>query len=368
MCQGCATWGPGQQPPPKDPNPEDCGKPSVSNCIEGCKYAHGAPPDPFPPPCAPGSFSCPGVDPAFDSSKVLFAGNFADGMVLQRGPASAALYGTATPGAHVEVELTNPTSGFSWKAPLIPVRADGDHEHHGTWKVLLPAQPAGGGYTLSASCTDCKNSTATATAVGVLFGDVWVVRSRICFHRAFFLQRWKLVKPPTHDTSDFITLSSQCSHSYRFSHLQCSHFRTLQCSGQSNMEAMVDVTFARNESYAAVDAGNYSNIRMFQVAWRPMKNATYILPQSSTANRPKQVTHSCAAMFKVGLQSHPTPLSLSHTLSLTHTLSLSYSLPYSLLQRSTGKYQVALHYLSSRRSAGTSAKPSLTTQHLRESR
>jgi hypothetical protein len=63
----------------------------------------------------------------------------------------------------------------------------------------------------------------------------------------------------------------------------------LQCSGQSNMEAMVDVTFARNESYAAADAGNYSDVRMFQIPWRPMANATYILPRSSSAHRPTQI-------------------------------------------------------------------------------
>ena len=182
MCSSCGRWTPGQRPPPLDPNPEDCGKPAISHCIEGCKYAHGSPPEPFPPPCVPGSFCCPGVDPAFNMSKVVFAGNFADDMVLQRGPASAAVYGVATPGAHVEVKLTNSLSGYSWKSSLHIARADGDNEQRGTWKVLLPAQSAGSGYTVSASCKDCKDSSSTATATGVLFGDVWVVRNRQYSH------------------------------------------------------------------------------------------------------------------------------------------------------------------------------------------
>ena len=70
-CAGVQHWTPGQHPPPGDPNPEDCGVPSVEHCQEGCKYFHGAPPAPFPPPCVPGSFGCPGDDPGFDRSAVV---------------------------------------------------------------------------------------------------------------------------------------------------------------------------------------------------------------------------------------------------------------------------------------------------------
>ena len=52
------------------------------------------------------------------------------------------------------------------------------------------------------------------------------------------------------------------------------------------VEAMVDVTFSRNASYASADAGDYSNVRLWQTPWRPMKKPTFILPQLGTGGRP----------------------------------------------------------------------------------
>ena len=211
--------------------------PGVAHCAEGCRYAHGAPPAPFPPPCVPGSWGCPGDDPAFDTTKVRLAGNFGDGMVLQRGPGRrAAVYGTATPGATVAVTLANTGLGYRWVSAPAPVAAGGGAEHAGAWKVLLPPRPAGEGYTVSAACTGCTDAAApAATLSAVLYGEVWV------------------------------------------------------CSGQSNMEAMVDVTLARNASYSAADAGAYPNIRLWQTPWRPRKTPTYVLPPLGAGGRPEAI-------------------------------------------------------------------------------
>ena len=128
---------------------------------------------PPPGPCKPGSFGCPITDPAFDLSKVLFAGNFGDNMVLQRSQKSA-VYGTATPGAKVQLVFAQPSSGFSF-SETVGVASGPAAEHHGTWKVLLPPRPAGNNYTLTATCAGCPNTTA-AVASGIAMGEVWLVK------------------------------------------------------------------------------------------------------------------------------------------------------------------------------------------------
>ena len=174
-------------------------------------------------PCVPWSFGCPGYDPAFDLTKVSMAGNFGDNMILQRAPQRSSVFGTATPGANVQLTLTSP-AGFSFKAKAAVVSYPQHKEHHGTWKVLLPARKANlRGYTLTLECPGCTNTTGTGAKL-VSFGDVWF------------------------------------------------------CSGQSNMEDPVSQSFARNGSFAAADAGVYDRLSLFQTWWRPRVNATYILP------------------------------------------------------------------------------------------
>ena len=105
----------------------------------------------------------------------MLAGNFGDGMVLQRGPASSAVYGTATPAAFVTVTLAEAKSSYTWSSTpaRVSARADGaNNASIGTWKVLLPARPAGHGYTLTATCRACTNASATAIASEVMFGEV----------------------------------------------------------------------------------------------------------------------------------------------------------------------------------------------------
>ena len=49
---------------------------------------------------------------------------------------------------------------------------------------------------------------------------------------------------------------------------------------------MVDVTFTRNASYASADDRDYTNVRLWQTPWRPMKKPTFILPPLGTGGRP----------------------------------------------------------------------------------
>jgi hypothetical protein len=145
--------------------------------------------------------------------------------VLQQEPNVAAVFGTAKPGATVVVTLAGP-GGFSYSSPPTDVTTSpSDPAVHGTWKVLLPARPPGFGYTVTATCADCSNTTRpTLSDVG--FGLVFL------------------------------------------------------CSGQSNMEDPVLTTASRNESYAQAATGIYDHIRIFQTGWRLQReSSTWILPQ-----------------------------------------------------------------------------------------
>jgi hypothetical protein len=163
-------------------------------------------------------------DPPFDLSRVLFSGAFSDHVILQRAPKVSAVFGTGSIGATIKITLTGP-GGYSYAAAPAAVASSGDPALHGTWKVLLPARPAGLGYSIAASCSGCPNATAsTLTDVG--FGETWL------------------------------------------------------CSGQSNMEDPVLTTVSRNESYAAVATGKYDHIRLYQTGWRMgRKSPTWIMPQ-----------------------------------------------------------------------------------------
>lgn len=195
-----------------------------TTCARACMHAAR----PFPPPCQAGSWTCPGEDTPYDRTKVLFAGNFGDGMVLQRGPGKAAVYGTATPSAAVKLVLAAPGTHAASATSAVTVTTTTNVD--GSWKVLLPPQSAGTGYTVTATCTGCTNSSAVASASDVAFGDVWM------------------------------------------------------CSGQSNMEVTLRNTFSRNESYTEADAGKYNNIRLFQTWWRANKQPEYILPHFKPSN------------------------------------------------------------------------------------
>ena len=167
------------------------------------------------------------VDPPFDATRVLFSTVFSDHAVLQRAPQQAAVFGTATPGAAVTVTVAGPDK-FSFTSPPTPVaQGTGDPAIDGTWKVLLPARPAGFGYSVTASCAGCSTS-APATLLDIGFGDVYL------------------------------------------------------CSGQSNMECPVLTTTAHYDTFNATATGAYDHMRLFQVGWRylgPRNASSWILPE-----------------------------------------------------------------------------------------
>ena len=159
-------------------------------------------------------------------------------MVLQQAPAQAAVYGfldfnASMAGATVKVSLTplggtpvtvtaqlnatvqtfGPEWGVRnvnasecpgclppfnpWNAPLA------------SWKALLPPQPAGGNFTVTAVCTGCSlQGPSTISISNVAFGDVWY------------------------------------------------------CTGQSNMWLPVLHTYQRNETARNITAGKYGNLRL----------------------------------------------------------------------------------------------------------
>lgn len=89
--------------------------------------------------------------------KLKTAAVFSNDMVLQR-EASVPVWGTAAPGAAVEVRLT--PGGLSARTTAGP---DGD------WTLTLPPQPAGGPFAMM-----LQSGNETLTFTGVYFGEVWL--------------------------------------------------------------------------------------------------------------------------------------------------------------------------------------------------
>jgi hypothetical protein len=166
-----------------------------------------------------------------------FDAGFGDNMVLQQGPAKAAVYGYLdVPAASVRVTvLHNGVALYSVNATLNATQqpfgagwgvrpcSKADCPPYDmatftpfayplpTWKALLQPMAAGENYTITAVCTGCGNASAPARALtlsNVAFGDVWF------------------------------------------------------CSGQSNMWLPVLHTFDRNDTARNISAGKYANIRV----------------------------------------------------------------------------------------------------------
>jgi hypothetical protein len=103
-----------------------------------------------------------------------FSANLGSGMVLQRAPAQASVYGfvgdlsdAAVSSASKPLLSLSVTNGGATESYTPSIYADG------TWKATLSAKPAGGTYTIRVACTSgCANSAAT-TMNDVTFGDVW---------------------------------------------------------------------------------------------------------------------------------------------------------------------------------------------------
>lgn len=163
-----------------------------------------------------------------------FDAGFGHNMILQRAPASAAVYGYIdAPGASVRVTVSDATGplysvdaainatmqpfGDGWGVRPCPKAACPPYDMATftpfdyplpTWKALLKPTAAGGNYTITAVCTGCNSSVSSVYLSGVAHGDIWV------------------------------------------------------CSGQSNAMLWVSHTFSRNESARDYAAGKYSNIRI----------------------------------------------------------------------------------------------------------
>lgn len=162
-------------------------------------------------------------------------GDAAAGVVLQRAPQAAAVYGVVLPttgktGDTVTVAVAEASAReapYSVTADVLP---------DGSWKALLKPAPAGGSYTISAACKTC-GSTKPDTLVNATFGDVWF------------------------------------------------------CSGQSNMWLVMHFQLERNATYAKVREGKYDNIRMRTTTNAPgltgKVQSASLLPETSPLGSPR---------------------------------------------------------------------------------
>ena len=100
---------------------------------------------------------------------ITFSSTLSDWAVLQREPARARVYGLlGDGGTAATVKLSSGGAGAAETKVVASIKSDGQ-----SWEALLPAQAAGGNYTITASCTGCTNSTP-ARLSDITFGDVWV--------------------------------------------------------------------------------------------------------------------------------------------------------------------------------------------------
>lgn len=136
---------------------------------------------------------------------------FTDNAVLQRGSETmAAVYGAVFGGisSQTTVAVTVAEAGQAPYTVQARVMVD-TAPFNATWKALLkPHAAPGGDITITVRCANCQNTTASSIR-NVTYGQVWV------------------------------------------------------CSGQSNCWLPLEYTTTRNRSFAAADAGNYSNIRFY---------------------------------------------------------------------------------------------------------
>lgn len=96
-------------------------------------------------------------------AKLSFASYFNDGMVLQRSPQSAQVWGYCSkPGQNITVTIDG-------KQPVRAFAVDYPDVQGGVWSVSLPPQGGPGPVTIEAT-----DGQGTVSLKDVLFGDVWV--------------------------------------------------------------------------------------------------------------------------------------------------------------------------------------------------
>ena len=104
----------------------------------------------------------------------FFSGVFGDHVVLQREPAKAAVYGVifgAKAGTTVTVDVASPSGAAIYSVPgtVMVTEQQMPGGRYAKWKAFLKPAPAGGNFTVSASCAGCTNTTK-ATIADVTFG------------------------------------------------------------------------------------------------------------------------------------------------------------------------------------------------------
>ena len=164
-----------------------------SGSTSGICRGGGGPSPPTPTPPTP-----PGPAP----SGIGFSAGFSSGMVLQRAPAKAAMYGFAPSGTKLTLVISDDTDGSNAEYSVATTASAGN-----TWKMFLRPTTAGGSHTATLSA----GTGAKIVLSDVTFGDVYV------------------------------------------------------CSGQSNMALTIEHTFSANYIRNAVQKERkYSNVRFFQ--------------------------------------------------------------------------------------------------------
>ena len=195
---------------------------SLIDRIIGGKWCKAWTPGCLPQPAAP------------YGSVVSFYQTLGHNMVLQRGPAKAAVYGVIGPkkttphNLNVTVIVTTWTATGPGESYTAEAEIDTVHQAVGpqfvgmgadtpgpwvTWKALLRPAQAGGNYSITVLCASCAGTfldpaLAEATISNITFGDVW------------------------------------------------------HCSGQSNMWLPISHSFHANATYAALRAGKYDQLRI----------------------------------------------------------------------------------------------------------
>lgn len=147
----------------------------------------------------------------------FFSGVFTDHAVLQRAPATSAVYGYVSGGVSSDTQVVVTVTEYAQSNPAkvltsynitaeitdttyIPANI--------SWKAFLTAHEAGGNVSISASCKNCGNTSSVAEIDDITFGDVFI------------------------------------------------------CSGQSNMWLPMQYAFTRNRTFSLLDSGAaYGNIR-----------------------------------------------------------------------------------------------------------
>jgi hypothetical protein len=179
-----------------------------------------------PPPPTPAGIA---FDPAFGST-----------MVLQQAPAKACVTGTLGGGSSAKVAISGGGAGDSRLLGYEVSAVTGPDGN--SFKACLQPQPAGGSFTVTATCTGCPptgNSTAVITAV--TFGDVWY------------------------------------------------------CGGQSNMALPLAHTLSRNISRDAILAGKYENVRIHGIAGNMNPFQPWATLKVALADRPHPTTDVAGA-------------------------------------------------------------------------